>query len=187
MRKFYSTHVFRNIKNEMISIDKAKAEDFQLLADIAKISFWESHGNSASEADINSYINEKYNYDVFKQELNDPKSIYHIIYYNGQPAGYSKIFLNVRHSNIQMEKVTKLDRFYLLKEFYGLKLGLELFNFNIELSKQNNQDGMWLFVWKENHRAVSFYNKTGFKIIGSYDFKISETHSNPNHQMLLTY
>lgn len=89
--------------------------------------------------------------------------------------------------HIQIENVTKLERLYLLKEFYSLKLGLELFNFNLELSKQNNQAGMWLFVWKENQRAVSFYKKTGFKIIGNYDFKLTETHSNPNHQMLLMY
>ena len=46
---------------------------------------------------------------------------------------------------------------------------------------------MWLYVWTENHRAVNFYNNLGFKIVGEYDFKIFETHSNPNHQMLLSY
>jgi ribosomal protein S18 acetylase RimI-like enzyme len=171
----------------MISIVKAKAEDFQLLADIGKVSFIESHGNSASPEVIDSYVNAKYNYDLFKQELNEPQNIYHIIYYDKQPAGYSKIILNSQHSNIQIESITKLERLYLLKEFYNLKIGLQLFDFNIEFSKQNNQKGIWLFVWKENQRAVSFYKKNGFEIIGSYDFKLTETHSNPNHQMLLMY
>jgi ribosomal protein S18 acetylase RimI-like enzyme len=177
----------RNNMTKMISIVKAKAEDFQLLADIGKVSFIESHGNSALPADIDSYVNAKYNRDVFKQELNEPQNIYHTIYHDKQPAGYSKIILNSQHSNIQLERVTKLERLYLLKGFYNLKIGLELFNFNIELSKQNNQTGMWLFVWKENQRAVSFYKKNGFEIIGSYDFKLTETHANPNHQMLLIY
>ena len=171
----------------MTSIVKAKEEDFKLLADIGRISFIESHGNSASAVDINMYVSEKYNYDVFKEELNDQKNIYHIIYQNNRPAGYSKIIFNVPHTNIQMENVTKLERLYLLKEFYGLKSGYELFNFNVELSKQNKQEGMWLFVWKENRQAVRFYEKIGFKVIGSYDFKLTETHSNPNHQMVLVY
>jgi len=171
----------------MISIVKAKAEDFQLLADIGKVSFIKSHGNSASPEVIDSYVNAKYNYDLFKQELNESQNIYHIIYYNKQPAGYSKIILNSQHSNIQIESITKLERLYLLKEFYNLKIGLQLFDFNIEFSKQNNQKGIWLFVWKENQRAVSFYKKNGFEIIGSYDFKLTENHSNPNHQMLLMY
>jgi hypothetical protein len=83
----------------MTSITKAKTEDFQLLADIGRISFIESHGNSASEEDINMYVRSKYNYDVLKQELNDPECIYYIIYHDKQPAGYSKIILNATHSN----------------------------------------------------------------------------------------
>jgi ribosomal protein S18 acetylase RimI-like enzyme len=171
----------------MTSIVKANEADFQLLADIGKISYIESHGSSAKTADINTYLNENYNYEVFKDELRNPKNIYYIIYYDKQPAGYSKIIFNSPHSNIQIKNVTKLERLYLLKAFYGLKLGFELFNLNVELSKNSNQAGMWLFVWKENHRAVSFYKKIGFKVIGSYDFKLTETHSNPNHHMFLKY
>lgn len=171
----------------MTSIVKANKEDFKLLARIGKTTFIESHGHSASAKDINRYVKETYNDDVCKEELSNPENIYHIIYYNKQPAGYSKIILNVAHSNIEIKNVTKLERIYLLEEFYSLKLGLELLTFNIELSKKNNQSGMWLFTWKENMRAMNFYEKNGFVIIGSYDFKLTETHSNPNHQMLLYF
>jgi diamine N-acetyltransferase len=169
------------------SIAIATGKDSQLLTDIGKASFIESHGTSALVADINNYVSKTYTNDVFKTELSDEKNIYHIIYYDRQPAGYSKIIFNTPHSNIPIENITKLERLYLLKEFYNLKLGLEFFNFNIELSKKAAQAGMWLFVWKENQRAVSFYKKAGFKITGSYDFRLTETHSNPNHQMFLKY
>lgn len=66
--------------SEIISIAKAKEKDYQLLADIGKISFLESHGNSAPTADINKYVSEKYSNDAFKAELSDPKNIYHIVY-----------------------------------------------------------------------------------------------------------
>jgi ribosomal protein S18 acetylase RimI-like enzyme len=171
----------------MILIVKAQEKDFQLLAELGKISFIESHGNSAATTEINKYVNNKYNNQQFKDELSDLNNVYHIIYYNNQPAGYSKIIFNFPHSNIPKKNVTLLERFYLLKEFYNLKLGFELLNFNIELSKKNQQAGMWLFVWKENQRALGFYKKNGFVIIGSHDFKITETHSNPNHQMFLLY
>jgi GNAT superfamily N-acetyltransferase len=171
----------------MTSIVKAKVNDCELLADICKTSFIESHGSSAAQSDINMYVNKNYDRDVIKAELNDLKNIYHIIYHDMQPAGYSKIIFNVRHTNIYAENVTKLERLYLLENFYGRKCGFELLNFNIELSRKNDQAGMWLFVWKENHRAVNFYERMGFKIIGSYDFRLTETHSNPNHQMYLTY
>ncbi|MCX6276187.1 MAG: GNAT family N-acetyltransferase [Bacteroidetes bacterium] len=171
----------------MISIAKAKVEDANLLAELGSKTFIESHGQSASKADIDKYMNEKFNSNVVLEELSDRKNIYHIIYRDQQPAGYSKIIFNENHSGIQNGNVTKLERLYLLKEFYDLKLGHQLLEFNISLSEQNNQDGMWLFVWKENLRAVRFYEKAGFEVVGSYDFKLTDTHSNPNHQMLLTY
>jgi ribosomal protein S18 acetylase RimI-like enzyme len=171
----------------MTTIARANINDASLLSTIAKNTFIESHGSSASPEDINIYITEKYTTAILTQELNNPKNIYYIIYHGEKPAGYSKIIFNLPYANSPIQNIAKLERLYLLKEFYNLKSGLELFQFNIELEKQNNQVGMWLYVWKENARAVNFYIKAGFKIIGSHDFKISETHSNPNHQMLLIF
>jgi len=171
----------------MTLIEKATVNHSQLLSEIATLSFIDSHGNSASPKDISTYVREKFNSNVLTQELVDPKNIYHIIYSNGQAAGYSKIVLNVPFKSGEVENVTKLERFYLLKEFYGLHLGSELFEFNVQFMKANHQVGVWLFVWKGNNRAVEFYKKKGFAIIGSHDFKISRTHSNPNHQMFFKF
>jgi diamine N-acetyltransferase len=171
----------------MTSIVKADSNDFELLACIGRQTFIESHGHSASACDIEAYVAEKYSYDFFKEELKNVNNIYYTLFLNKKPAGYSKIILNSSHANIPFHNVTKLERLYLLRDFYDLKLGVELFKHNIQLSKLNGQQGMWLFVWKDNTRAVNFYSRNGFKVIGSCNFKISEDHSNPNHQMLLKY
>ncbi|MBP6025566.1 GNAT family N-acetyltransferase [Ferruginibacter sp.] len=171
----------------MIAIFKATENDFKLLADIGRQTFLESHGESANKTDIDAYVNDKYSYPVVKEELADTNNIYHIAYFNNQPAGYSKIILNTPHPNIEQQNITKLERLYLLKEFYKQKAGLELFNFNVAIATTNKQAGIWLFVWKENERAINFYLKNGFEIIGSHNFKISATHSNPNHQMFLKF
>lgn len=171
----------------MISIERAAINDVQLLTQISKQTFIESHGNSAPASVIESYIKKNYSIEALSNEINNITNIYHIISFKGNPAGFSKIILNNSHANIPSLDVTKLERIYLLQKFYGLKLGEELLNFTIALSKQSSQKGMWLYVWKENKRAINFYTRSGFEIIGSYDFKLSEDHANPNHQMLLTY
>jgi diamine N-acetyltransferase len=171
----------------MTTIAKASVKDFKLIAEMGRITVEEAHRSSCSAADMNDFLEKNYNETTIQEELKDPKNIYHIIYYNGQAAGFSKIILNAEHPNIQYQQATKLDRIYLLKEFFNLKLGFELLQFNINFSKENQQSGMWLFTWTGNERAVNFYLKTGFKIVGSHSFKISETHSNPNHQMFLKY
>lgn len=171
----------------MIKIVKAGIEHSELIAEIGKISFFESHGNSASAENINSFISKTYNKDAIFKEFEDAKTQYHILYVNDKVAGFSKIELSTSNNDINELDVTKLDRIYLLKEFYGQGLGSNLFDFNIQLSKKQNQKGIWLAVWVENQRAIKFYTKIGFKIVGKYDFKISETRSNPNHIMFLKY
>lgn len=171
----------------MTTIVKANIKDAEILSALGKQTFIESHGMSAPENDVAKYMASKFTKQVFETELSDVNNIFHILFYNEKPIGYSKIIYNNSQENIQFKNITKLERLYVLQEFHHLKLGLELFNFNVALTIKNQQAGMWLFVWVENHKAISFYKKAGFEIMGKYDFKISETHSNPNHQMLLVY
>jgi len=169
----------------MITVIKAREEDHRSIVGIGKVAVEEAHRGSTTAENLNEYLEKNYNDDAIKEELNDPGNIYHIIKYNDIPVGFSKINLNATHPDIAAKNVTKLDRIYLLKEYYGLKLGLELLNFNIELARNNDQSGIWLYTWTGNSRAIEFYLKTGFTIIGSHKFYVTETHYNMNHHMFL--
>ncbi len=171
----------------MHNITKAKPTDAKILAQLAKETFLPAHGHSASKEDVDFYVSENFNEAKFKEEISNTENHYYLIYHNNKLAGYSKITLNTPNKNITSNTVTCLSRLYVLKEFYGLQLGKELFDFNIELAKQHQQQGMWLYVWIENKRAINFYTKMGFTIVGTYGFKISATHTNPNHVMYLAF
>ncbi|HQQ99804.1 MAG TPA: N-acetyltransferase [Ferruginibacter sp.] len=171
----------------MNAITPATLADLEVLAQLARQTFLESHRHSASREDIEAYINKQYSNEVMRKELEYPRNCYHLISYHEKPIGFSKIILHCAHPEIDKPSLTKLDRIYLLQEYHSLKLGAALFAFNLALSKQQGDTGMWLYVWKENERAIRFYERQGFTIIGSHDFRISETHSNPNHLMYLPY
>jgi ribosomal protein S18 acetylase RimI-like enzyme len=168
-------------------ITKAIPDDAKQLAPVAKEAFLTAHGHSASKEDIANYVAANFSEENFIEELSNPDNHYYMIYYNDEIAGYSKITFNTLNKDIASKNATYMSRLYLLKEFYGLNLGKELFDFNIEFSKQHKQQGIWLAVWIENKRAINFYTKMGFDIVGEYDFKISDTHTNPNHIMYLEY
>jgi ribosomal protein S18 acetylase RimI-like enzyme len=171
----------------MIRIEKAEFEHLAELTAVAKETFIQSHGHSASAADIQTYLSANYSIDIFQAEINQSNAAYRLLFYKNQMVGYSKIVFDQPAKNVKEKNTTKLARIYILEAFHGLGLGEELFNFNLNLAKENNQAGIWLFTWVENKRAIRFYEKMGFKIIGSHDFKISATHTNPNHQMYLAF
>lgn len=171
----------------MTTIVRANSADYALLTEIGVPSFLTAHAHSATKEVVDAYISEKYSLEAFKRELEEDRNIYHIIHHDGKPVGYSKIILNAAHEDIAKPNVTKLERLYLLKEYFGKHLAQELVEFNINYAKNSWQEGMWLYVWTENSRAVAFYKKAGFKVIGAYDFKLSGDHYNPNHHMYLDF
>jgi ribosomal protein S18 acetylase RimI-like enzyme len=174
-------------KQEMAKIVKCELDQIQLLTEVCKATFWPSHKTSAPIDILESYMRNNFSVSILTEELNNPKNQYNFLYQEGIVAGYSNIQINTPGSHIKAKNVTKLDRIYLLEEFFGQNLGADLLKFNIEWSKQHDQVGIWLYTWVKNYRAISFYEKNGFKIVGEFDFKITDTHYNPNHIMYLAY
>ena len=170
-----------------ITIVKATPGDAPMLAELGKQTFVESHGPSASKVVIDEYTARHYTSAVFEALIQDGVNHIYILKAGNVVAGYSMMQLNVPHPRGASPSTAKLDRLYFLKEYHDLKLGWRLLRFNIELSKKQLQNAMWLYAWKGNERAVNFYKKAGFEIIGSHDFKLTDSHSNPNHLMLLEY
>jgi len=170
-----------------LQILKANIDHSDLIIELGRQTFIESHGHSASIEDITCFNNKTYNKEILQKEFQDPNIQYHIIYYRGKAAGFSKIESYASNKYIKDIDVSKLDRIYLLTEFYHLGLGSKLLEYNIKLSKKEIQKGIWLAVWTENARAIKFYCKMGFKILGAHSYEISPTHSNPNHIMYLEY
>lgn len=171
----------------MFKISKISESDSTILSEMAIKTFLEAHSKAASEEIFAPYIAATYNPETLREELLNEKYNYHFIYFNDLPIGYSKIILDSTHPNIDVCPTTKLERIYILKDYYDQKLGWPLLNFNIELAKANGQKGMWLFTWVENHRAIAFYIKNGFEIIGQHDFPLSATETRLNHHMLLRF
>lgn len=171
----------------MFQIIKATIKHAKLLSNISVASFLPAHGHSAPKKDIDTYIITSFSEEKFVEELENSENKYYLIEYQNKVAGYSKIVFNETSAAISSKNIAYMSRLYLLKEFYGLGLGKVIFDFNITLCKENNQTGIWLKVWVENEKAVHFYKKMGFKIVGKSNFHISGTHSNPNHVMYLEF
>ena len=171
----------------MISIVRLTPSDASLLSKIGGITLLQSHGHSAPAHIMQDYVDRSFSEEACLAELSDKDNIFNAVYYNNEPAGYSKIVFNYPHPAVSLNPVTKMERLYLLNQFFELKLGQQLMQQAIELSKESGDRGMWLNVWKGNDRAIRFYQKQGFETVGESEFVLTETHSNPNWVMLLQY
>ncbi len=171
----------------MTTIVRLAPLDAGLLAKLGGTTLVESHERSAPAEVMQEYVNKNFSTEACREELLEENNIFYVAFYNGSPAGYSKIIFDCPCPATPLQPVTKLERLYLLKEFYKLKLGSGLMQQAIDLSKAQGEQGMWLNVWKENERAICFYKKQGFAIIGENEFALTAEHFNPNWVMLMRY
>lgn len=158
-----------------------------MLSRLGRQTFLESHGHSAGPDVIAAYVAEKYTPAVLQAELEDPRAIYHIAFHGHEPIGFTKLLLDQPHANIPVQPVAKLERIYVLEATFATKAGQALFDHAVQLARQAGQKGLWLFTWKQNARAIRFYEKNGFTIAGTYDFYLSPEHANPNWQLFLSF
>ncbi|WP_298424425.1 GNAT family N-acetyltransferase [uncultured Kordia sp.] len=171
----------------MVSIRKAIINDIPNIISIGKKTFLETYLINTPREAVEAFIEKTFDESTLTNEFANDSIVYHLVHLDDKLVGYSKIVLNVSNNHIDQKHITKLDRFYVLKEFHGRRLGKQLFDFIVNFSQQQQQQGIWLYVLIENERAVHFYIKNDFEIVGYHDFVVSKTRTNPNHVMFLEY
>ena len=97
----------------MIDIIRATVDDAEILAYLGRKTFFDSQYNCAPKDDVEYFLDVTYSKAMFTKALNDPQNIYHLLYYNGEIAGFSNIVVNCPNVHITNQKVSKLDRLYL--------------------------------------------------------------------------
>jgi len=159
-----------------ISLRQATTDDAKLLTDLAYTTFWDAFAHHPKNApdDLNHYMRQAFNQEQIAEELTDPKNIFLIAEIDGDPAGYSKIIIDNIEPGITGERPVELSRLYAHQKFLGQGIGQTLMEACFERARAEGCDVMWLGVWEYNPRAQRFYEKNGFRVVGSHVFQLGE-------------
>ena len=158
----------------MIKTKIATEADTEVLALIGRLTWAESHGHYIEDKnDVLKYLDENFSVLKTKQNINDSKQVFFIIYADDLPVGYAKIVLNASNENIVSQNSCQLERIFILNDFIPLKIGQKLLTFVEEQAKKLQLDTMWLTVYIKNNRAIRFYEKKEFKNVGELSFLVS--------------
>lgn len=164
------------MKNQFINIRQADAKDAKLLTDLAYTTFWDAFANHPKNApdDLNYYMRQAFNLEQITAELAEEKNIFLIAEIEGDVAGYAKIIIDNIEPSITAERPVELSRLYSHQKHLGQGVGQTLMDACFEQAKQRDRDVMWLGVWEYNPRAQRFYEKNGFRVVGSHTFQLGE-------------
>ncbi|AUP77354.1 GNAT family N-acetyltransferase [Flavivirga eckloniae] len=158
----------------MIKIQIAKEADTAILALLGRLTWAESHGHYiADKNNLLEYLNSNFSISKTKQEINNPKNLFYIIYVDDLPVGYAKLVVNAINESVASQNNCRLERIYIQNEFIPLKIGQQLLTFVEEKAKALQLDTMWLTVYIKNKRAIRFYERNEFKNVGELNFLVN--------------
>ncbi|TAE87630.1 MAG: GNAT family N-acetyltransferase [Bacteroidetes bacterium] len=154
-------------------LKKATITDATVLADIGAATFYNTFRPHNSEEDMQLYINKTYLPAIVAQHLTNPNIHYYLCLENQQPVGYIKLIHNNTFDGLSGRTI-ELEKIYVLHHYFGTNAGKLLMEQAITHSKTYDFNTLFLGVWKENERAVKFYEKNAFRVFAHRTFQLGQ-------------
>lgn len=159
----------------MKSIRIADENDAEHIASLGKITFEQTFGHLFEDKqDLVQYLDKTFSVAKIESSLQKVNNVYWIATYDNEPVGYAKLKLNSTSPFLKSESTSQLQKIYVLKDFISKKIGKELTNALLTKAKEKGSNEIWLSVLNENFKAIQFYKKGDFKVVGEHDFQIGK-------------
>ncbi|MFH6959998.1 GNAT family N-acetyltransferase [Flavobacterium aquidurense] len=159
---------------ETIEIKRITVQELDQLKEIGRKTFHETFSESNDDENMKKYLDEKFSSDKLIEELNNTDSEFYFATLENDVIGYLKVNFGESQTELKDDTALEIERIYVSKEFHGKKVGQLLYEKAIQLAKDKNVHYVWLGVWENNVRAISFYTKNGFAEFDKHIFKLGD-------------
>jgi len=148
--------------------------DIKGLQRIGRETFAASFGAENSASDMQKYLDENFNTEKVKSELENPDAEFYFAETDQQIVGYLKINTGNTQTETSIENALEIERIYVLAPYQGQGVGRLLFDKALEIAKSKAVENLWLGVWEKNLKAIRFYEKNGFVAFDQHIFKLGD-------------
>ena len=156
------------------------------LLDIARSTFIETFADLNDPQDFTAYVDKYFTAEQLEKEFNTEGSRFYLAEIEGVTIGYCKI--NINRSPLQTDNpklyfdfteyadktMTEIERIYLKPEYQGKGLAEQMLVVCKYNARKFGSTHIWLGVWEKNKKAIRFYEKMDFDVIGEHVFKIGD-------------
>lgn len=157
----------------MTVIRAARPEEAGELSAFAARLFRETYSPACRADDVEAYATAAFTSDLQSAELNDPAGATLLAEVDGRLAGYAQLRAGRAPDGVPGERPVEIARFYVDAEWHGRGVAAEPMD-AVHRTAAELGDFLWLSVWEENGRAIGFYRRGGFGVVGSATFRMGE-------------
>ncbi len=162
-------------KNMSVHIKIGTIDDVHEISFLGKKTFDQSFGHLFGDRkDLTDYLDHTFSIEKLKSSIVKPHNVYWVAYYGKSAVGYAKIQLNSPSEFVESSKGCKLQKIYILKEYLSMGIGAQLNQLIFDKAISTNSEYIWLSVLKSNEKAVRFYERNLYSIVGEHSFNIGK-------------
>jgi ribosomal protein S18 acetylase RimI-like enzyme len=129
------------------------------------------------EPELSRYLARSFDVDHFQRELADPQVRMLVVETaDGAPAGYAHLraTASTRPEGVVARAPIEIVRFYIDAAWHGAGLAQGLMAACEREARTMDGDELWLSAWQKAPRAVAFYRRAGFSIVGTTTFAFGD-------------
>ena len=158
----------------MVSIRSAHSADAASLAAIADRTFRQTFAEANSAENIELHCAKNFNAAIQHREISDPRLITLVAEVAGELIAFAQLRLAHSTNGVVGTSPAELHRIYVTSEWHGRGVAHELMRAALAAATEAGSDCLWLGVWEQNLKAIAFYRKFGFSVVGDHPFMLGQ-------------
>jgi GNAT superfamily N-acetyltransferase len=143
-----------------------------MLAQLAARTFHDAFAHQNDPADMAAYLEASFAPEIQAREIADPAKRYLIAELGRRPVGFVMARESPPPECVTGPAPIELARFYVDRPWQGHGIAPLLLEACIAEARRRGGKTLWLGVYEHNLRAVRFYEKSGFRDVGSHFFML---------------
>ena len=160
---------------DAVALRVATPADAAPLARLAARLFAEAFAADNTPEDMAGYLASAFTEERQRRELEDPGSRVWIAVppraaAPEDVAGYAQVRRAAGPACVTARRPAELARLYVDRAWHGRGVANALMDACLAQAEAWECDGVWLGVWERNARAIAFYERRGFRRVGTQTF-----------------
>lgn len=151
-------------------IRPAEPGDAAALAELAERTFRDTFAAANTPEDMELHCRASYGEERQGQEIAEAAMRTLVADEGGVLAGFGQLRWGEAPECVGAARPAEIQRLYVDRPWHGKGLAQSLMAALLDLAREGGAEVVWLGVWGHNPRAIAFYRKLGFVVVGEHTF-----------------
>ena len=155
-----------------IEIKAVQSTELPILIQMARSTFISNYAHLNDPVYFQQYLDRSFELPLFQAQWADPHTLFYWAIVDGVHAGYCKFRTEAGVEGLEEagNQILEIERIYVLDSHQKLGLGKRMLEKAIDIARQEGYSWIWLGVWKDNPKAIAWYQSQGFEAFGEHIF-----------------